>query len=120
MVFDEIRTLLANYFNVLQNQELELFDRVFHKSCVLYSQQDGKTIVRPYAEYRAMIAARTAPAIHGSRRHDEILVIDLLSDEMAMVKVRLRLFDNTMVDHLNLMKVDGNWMIFAKHFHRAA
>ncbi len=120
MVFDEIRAFLGDYFDVLQNQRLELFDKVFHKSCVLYAQQDGKTIVRPCAEYRAMVAGRMAPEALGSPRHDEILAIDLLSDEMAMVKVRLRLFDNTMVDHLNLMKVNGNWMIFAKHFHRAA
>ena len=35
-----------------------------------------------------------------------------------MAKVQLRLFDNIMVDHLNLMKVDGRWTIMAKHFSR--
>jgi hypothetical protein len=37
---------------------------------------------------------------------------------MAMVKVQLRLFDNIMIDHLNLMKVDGRWIVMAKHFSR--
>jgi hypothetical protein len=37
---------------------------------------------------------------------------------MALVKVRLRLFDNIMEDHLNLMQHEGRWMIYAKHFHR--
>ena len=120
MVIDEIRSFLGLYFDVLQNQDLDLFDKVFHKDCVLYLQQDGQTTVRPYAEYRAMVAGRTAPEKLGSPRRDEVLLIDVLSDDMAMVKVRLRLFDNTMVDHLNLMKTDGHWMIFAKHFHRAA
>lgn len=120
MICDEIRTFLAGYFDVLQNQNMDLFDKVFHPSCVLYSRQDDKTIVRPFAEYRSMVQGRTSPEALGSPRHDEILLVDLLSDDMAVVKVRLRLFSNTMVDHLNLMKVDGRWMIFAKHFHRAA
>ncbi|MNF19128.1 putative lumazine-binding protein [compost metagenome] len=45
-------------------------------------------------------------------------MIDVMSPEMAMVKVRLRLFDNVMVDYLNVMKVDGRWMIVAKLFHK--
>lgn len=120
MIIDEIRSFLGSYFDVLQNQDLDLFDNVFHKDAVLYSQQDGKTIVRPYAEYRRIVEGRQAPEAVGAPRYDEILLIDVLSDDMAMAKVRLRLFDNVMVDHLNLMKVDGHWMVFAKHFHRAA
>ena len=37
---------------------------------------------------------------------------------MALVKVRVRLFDHIMEDHLNLMLHEGRWMIFAKHFSR--
>jgi len=33
--------------------------------------------------------------------------------------VRLRLFDNIMMDYLNLLKVDGHWSIVAKIFYRA-
>ena len=36
MVIDEIRSFLGLYFDVLQNQDLDLFDKVFHKDCVLY------------------------------------------------------------------------------------
>jgi hypothetical protein len=45
-------------------------------------------------------------------------MLDILSDEMALVKVQLRLFDNIMVDYLNLMKIDGHWIIVSKHFWR--
>lgn len=118
MVLDEIRGFLADYFDVLQNQRMELFDRVFHKNCVLYSRQDGATVVRPFDKYREMVSTRKSPEEAGATRHDEILMIDLLSDEMAVVKVRLRLFSNTMIDHLNIMKTEAGWMIFAKFFHR--
>jgi len=119
MQIDDIRAFLTDYFDVLYTQDLALFDRVFHSSCVLYAQQDGVLTVRPLAEYRAMVAGRVAPAVHGYERREEVLGMDVLSPTMAMVKVRLRLFDNIMEDHLNLMKHDGRWMIYAKHFHRA-
>lgn len=76
-------------------------------------------VVRPRPEYRAMVQGRASPQSGGFPRDDEILMIDVLSPDMALAKVRLRLFDNTMVDYLNLMKIDGRWCIVAKHFHRA-
>ncbi|HDR9511001.1 hypothetical protein C5615_32115 [Burkholderia cepacia] len=119
MQVDEIRHFLVSYFDVLQNQDLKLFDDVFHKDCVLYSQQDGITVVRPVPEYRKMVEGRKSPESGGFPRLDEILMIDVLSPDMALAKVRLRLFDNIMVDYLNLMKIDGQWKIVAKHFYRA-
>ena len=38
---------------------------------------------------------------------------------MVTVKVRLRLFDSMMEDHLNLMQHQGRWRVYAKHFTRA-
>ena len=46
-------------------------------------------------------------------------MVDFLSPTMATVKVRLRLFNSIMEDHLNLMKHEGQWMIYAKHFYKA-
>ena len=119
MLSDEIREFLSTYFEVLQTQDMALFDSVFHKDCVLYSQQDGALVVRPYAAYRAMVQGRASPASTGSPRSEEVLALDILSPTMAMVKVRLRLFNHIMEDHLNLMKHEGRWMIYAKHFTRA-
>jgi hypothetical protein len=118
MVTDEIRAFLNDYFDVLQNQDMTLFDRVFHADCVLYSTQDGQTVVRPYKVYRDMVQGRASPESVKAPRHDTILMLDVLSDEMALAKVQLRLFDNIMVDYLNLMKVQGRWTVVAKHFWR--
>ncbi len=119
MLIDEIRSFLEAYFEVLQTQDMNLFDRVFHQDCVLYSQQDGALVVRPFPAYREMVQGRASPASGGFGRSEEVLLVDFLSPTMATVKVRLRLFNNIMEDHLNLMKHDGRWMIYAKHFHRA-
>ncbi len=119
MLIDDIREFLADYFEVLQTQDMDLFDRVFHKDCVLYSQQDGALVVRPFAAYRAMVQGRQSPAAGGHPRSEEVLATDLLSPTMAMVKVRLQLFGSIMEDHLNLMKHEGRWQVYAKHFTRA-
>lgn len=66
-----------------------------------------------------MVQGRKSPQEGGFPQLDEVLMIDVMSAEMAIVKVRLRLFNNVMVDYLNLMKVEGRWMIFAKLFHKA-
>ena len=118
MLIQEIHHFLRDYFEVLQTQDMALFDRVFHRDCVLYSQQNGQLIVRPYPQYREMVQGRASPASQGCNRNEEILAMDLLSETMALVKVRLQLFDNVMEDHLNLMKHEGTWMIYAKHFTR--
>lgn len=120
MLIDEVRGFLAGYFEVLQTQDMALFDQVFHPGCVLYSQQDGQLTVRPFAAYREMVSQRQSPASQGSPRQEEVLLIDVLSPTMVTAKVRLRLFNNTMEDHLNLMKHEGQWRVYAKHFTRAA
>lgn len=118
MLIDEIRAFLSDYFDVLQTQDMALFDRVFSPDCVLYSEQDGALVVRPYAAYRTMVQGREAPALGHFPRSEELLMLDVLSPTMVTVKVRLRLFNNIMEDHLNLMKHEGRWMVYAKHFYR--
>ena len=76
MVTDEIRVFLNDYFDVLQNQDMSLFDRVFHHDCVLYSTQDGQTVVRPYKVYRDMVQGRASPESVKAPRHDTILMLD--------------------------------------------
>ena len=114
----DLSDFLQDYFDALYTQDLSLFDRVFHPSSVLYSQQDGVTVVRPLAEYRSMVQGRAAPQAGGFARAEQVLLVDMLSPTMAVVKVRLHLFNNIMEDHLNLMKTDQGWRIFAKHFYR--
>lgn len=91
----------------------------FHKDWVLYSRQDGTLVVRPFAVYREMVQGRQSPALRGCPRSEDVLLVDVFSPTVAMVKVRLRLSDSIMEDHLNLMKHEGWWRVCAKYFHRA-
>ncbi|NBU22996.1 MAG: hypothetical protein EBS38_03660 [Actinobacteria bacterium] len=106
--------LLDDYFEVIHAQDMDLFDQVFHSDCCLYSNAEEKTVLRPYALYREQVANRKSPKELGNPRRDEILMIDQLSDTMAVAKVQLQMFGGIMQDYLNLIKLDGKWWIIAK------
>jgi hypothetical protein len=72
MLIDEVREFLARYFEVLQTQDMALFDAVFHPSCVLYSQQDGALVVRPFAVYRDVVLGRQPHLDRCHRRRQKV------------------------------------------------
>ncbi len=109
-----IKTLMANYFDVLHLQDMDLFDKVFHKDCVLYSAQGGELSIRPYKVYRDAVANRQSPAEAGNARHDQVLMFDQVSPTLAFVKPQLEMFGGVMQDYLNLVFLDGQWWIIAK------
>jgi hypothetical protein len=109
-----IITLLDNYFEVIHAQDLDLFDQVFHKDCCLYGVDQGSAVLRPYSLYREQVANRKSPKEQGNPRKDEILMVDQISDTMALAKVQLQMFGGVMQDYLNLIKLDGKWWIIAK------
>lgn len=109
-----IQKLMDDYFEVMYRQDMDLFDKVFHKDCCLYSAQGGTSNVRPYAVYRDVVANRQSPAELGNPRHDQILDFDQVSDTLAWVKPQLQMFGGIMQDYLNLVYLDGQWWIMAK------
>lgn len=113
-----IVTLLDNYFDVMHLQDMELFDKVFHKDCTLYGIVDGQPNLRPYAIYREAVVNRESPAQKGEARRDDILFVDQLNDNFALARVQLEMFGGVMQDYLNLVKLDGQWWIMAKMWTR--
>ena len=118
MALAAIETFLHDYFDALHTQKPCVFGRVFHPHATLYSQQDGVTTIRPLSEYREIVANRASPASLGQPRDEHVLMVDKLSDSMAVARVRLRLFDNIMEDHLNLIQTDEGWRVIAKTYTR--
>jgi hypothetical protein len=110
--------LLDDYFEVIHAQDMELFDRVFHKDCCLYSAQGGELVLRPYAIYRDQVANRKSPKELGNARRDEILLVDQISPTLALAKVQLEMFGGVMQDYLNLVQLDGQWWVMAKMYEK--
>lgn len=109
-----IKKLIADYFDVMHFQNMELFDRVFHKDCVLYSAQGGELSVRPYKIYREAVVNRESPAELGNARNDQVLMFDQVSPTLALVKPQLQMFGGVMQDYLNIVFLDGQWWVMAK------
>lgn len=109
-----IQKLIADYFDVIHAQDMDLFDTVFHKDCVLYSAQGGELNIRPYAVYREAVANRQSPAELGNAREDTVLMFDQVSPTLALVKVQLQMFGGVMQDYLNIVYLDGQWWVMAK------
>ena len=109
-----IQKLIADYFDVIHAQDMELFDRVFHKESVLYSAQGDELSIRPYVVYREAVANRQSPAELGNPRADNVLMFDQVSPTLALVKVQLQMFGGVMQDYLNIVYLDGQWWVMAK------
>jgi Putative lumazine-binding len=118
MTNPEIQSLIDDYFEVIHAQDMELFDRVFHPSCCLYSAQGGELVLRPYAVYREQVANRQSPKELGNARRDQVLMIDQISDTLALVRVQLEMFGGVMQDYLNIVYLDGKWVVMAKMYER--
>ena len=110
----DIKKLMDDYFDVMHFQDMEKFDRVFHKECCLYSGQGGTLSIRPYAIYRAAVEARQSPAEKGEKRDDRVLMFDQVSPTLALVKPQLEMMGGVMQDYLNLVFIDGQWWVMAK------
>jgi len=115
-----IQKFIQDYFEVMHFQDMDLFDRVFHKECVLYSAQTGELNIRPYLIYREAVANRQSPAELGNARDDRVLMFDQVSPTLALVKPQLQMFGGVMQDYLNLIFLDGQWWIISKLWEKVA
>jgi hypothetical protein len=114
----EIQKLINDYFDVIHMQDMDLFDRVFHKDCTLYSAQGGDLVIRPFALYRDQVANRQSPKELGNARRDEVLLVDQISDSLALVKCQLEMFGGVMQDYLNIVYLDGQWWVISKLYEK--
>lgn len=114
-----IAALIDNYFEALWTQDMDIFDKVFHKDCVLYGVVEGNLNIRPFALYREGVANRVSPAnTEGDVRRDTVLMFDQISPTLALVKAQLQMFGGLMNDYLNVVYLDGQWWVVAKMWER--
>jgi len=110
---------INTYFDAIYFADENLLDQVFHPTSSLFDADEGKIFTDPIASFRKDVKERAAPSsIKQSRSEEEIILIDHLSSKSAVVKLRLRAFDNIFADHLNFVLDENNaWKIVAKVWH---
>jgi hypothetical protein len=94
------------------------FDRVFGPTSQLHGFREGKMTCWPAAQYKEILAGRKSPKALGSRREEQVLLLDVASPTQALAKVRVRINDMVFVDYLSYHKVDDRWLITSKAYHR--
>lgn len=113
----EVQSALQLYFEVIHECDMEKFDRVFHPCSALFTAVGGVMTFRPFVQYRVEMARRKSPMSVGQPRRDEILMLDMISSEIALAQVRVQVIDTIFTDNLNFLRIGNDWMIVAKIYH---
>jgi Putative lumazine-binding len=115
-----IQSAIYDYFDVLYRCDLEAFDRVFATTCSLQTVKDSNVVLISQADYRAVIKDRKSPESQGSRRENEIILIDVVNAKTAIAKVRARINAAVFVDYLSFLNLNGSWQIVGKIYQELA
>lgn len=108
---------INTYFDALYYCDVELLDKVFHHSSSLFDVDNGSLFVDPIESFRRDVATRPSPASKNQQREQEVIMIDWLSKDCAIVKLRLRAHEKVFVDHLSFVKDTDGWCIVSKVWH---
>lgn len=111
---EDIQLLAEDYFDLMHHQDMQVFDRVFHRDSALYGVVEGELNIRPCSVYREAMEARQSPVELGNPRRDVVLAFDQISPTLALLKMQLEMFGGVMQDYLNLSYLQGQWWVVAK------
>jgi hypothetical protein len=111
-----IEQTIQTYLDGLYEGDADKLASVFHETSALTYEQDGKLTVLPLAQWLKAVRERPAPKAKGLPRDDVILQIDQSGPTTAFVKLKCQIPPRFFTDYLNLLKVDGRWVVAQKVF----
>jgi hypothetical protein len=115
--FRSLLEATERYFDLMFDNDVSRFDRVFSANAQLHGLRDGDLRLLPAKDYKAALASATSPKAKDAPRQQEILLVDFASATQALVKARVRIDANLYVDYLSYHLIGGAWLITAKSFH---
>jgi hypothetical protein len=113
----ELTQAVQRYFDLMYDCDTSAFDAVFAPTVQLHGYRDGRFVMWPASTYKAILQERQSPKSLDAVRADEILFMDLVSDAMAFVKVRVQIAAREFVDYLTWHRIESRWLITSKGFH---
>jgi hypothetical protein len=111
-----IEQTVQTYLDGLYEGDADKLASVFHETSALTYEQDGKLTVLPREQWLKAVRERPAPKTKGLARDDTILLIDQSGPTTAFAKVKCQIPPRFFTDYLNLLKVDGRWVVVQKVF----
>lgn len=111
-----IEQTVQDYFDGLYDSDADKLARVFHETASLTWPQDGRLESIPLGKWLESVRARPSARSKGLERDDAILLLDQSGPASAFVKVKCQIPPLYFTDYLNLLKVDGRWVVAQKVF----
>jgi hypothetical protein len=108
---------VERYFDLMFDNEVSRFDRVFASSAQLHGLRDQNLRVLSSQDYKNVLASGPSPKSRNAPRQQEILLVDFASPTQAVVKVRVRIDTLLYLDYLSYHRINNAWLITAKSFH---
>jgi putative lumazine-binding protein len=111
-----IEQTVQTYLDGLYEGDADKLASVFHDTSALTYEQDGKLVVLPREQWLKAVRERPKPKDKGLPRDDVILMVDQSGPTTAFVKVKCQIPPRFFTDYLNLLKIDGRWVVAQKVF----
>ncbi len=111
-----IEQTVRTYLDGLYEGDADKLASVFHPTCALTYEQDGNLTVLPRAQWLKAVRERPTPKSKGLARDDAILLVDQSGPTTAFVKLKCQIPPRFFTDYLNLLKIDGRWVVAQKVF----
>jgi hypothetical protein len=111
-----IEQTVQTYLDGLYEGDADKLASVFHDTSALTYEHDGKLVVLPREQWLKAVRERPKPKDRGLPRDDVILMVDQSGPTTAFVKVKCQIPPRFFTDYLNLLKIDGRWVVAQKVF----
>ncbi len=111
-----IAAATQTYLDGLYEGDADKIGTVFLPTAALTQSFDGEMKITPRDEWLAAVRTRPSPKANGLARHDQILTIDLISSNLAHVKVKCAIPPRFFTDILSFVKIGGAWQVAQKVF----
>ena len=113
----DIELLVSKYCDGLYACDTDVLGEVFHPEALYATVSGGETLILSMDKYFPIVDSRTPPALSGDPRSEEIISIDIVGGNTALVKLTCSFFQKNYTDFLTLIKENDKWMIISKVFH---
>lgn len=113
----DVRAVIAGYFDALYHGDVEGFRRVLHPQVRLFSAADGTMTNLDLETYMGMVASRPSSASRNDPRADEIVAVTVSSPTTAHARLRDVYLPKRFTNEITFIKIDGRWQIIAKVWH---
>ncbi len=113
--YQEVVTTVNYYLDGGTNNDFETLSKAFHPTATMkYIGRDGYTEVNALEFFES----RMKP---GPKQNRKTRIANItISGNAANARLEIEYPDFTFIDFMNLLKVDGEWKVVSKIFHRKA